>query len=116
MQDWNDISSELSFREKRNASRSLNENILDLAAAGFIIGARERHLLLTGGVSQQPQQWRVVEIEVQPFNVMQLADADGKPVDLNEAISKYAEKYADVLSKYTDVDDQESAKDQANVS
>ena len=104
MQDWNDISSDLSFREKRNASRSLNENILELAAAGFIIGAREKHLLLTGGVSRQPQQWRVVEIEIQPFNLMQLADADGKPVDLNEAISKYAEKYADVISEYTDVD------------
>lgn len=102
--DWVDCSGDLSFTEQRQACLSLNENILELAKAGFIVGVRERHLLLTGGVSQQPQQWRAVEIEVQPFNRMQLADAEGEPVDLNQAISKYAEKYADVISKYTDVD------------
>jgi hypothetical protein len=104
VRDWNDISSDLSYSEKRNACRSLNENILELAKAGFIVGVRERHLLLTGGVSQQTQQWRAVEIEVQPFNLMQLADAEGKPVDLNQAISEYASKHADVISKLTDVD------------
>ena len=98
IQDWGDVSSGLSFSEKRHACRCLNENIEDLAKAGFVVAVRERRLLLTGGVSRQPQPWRAVEIEVLPFSLfMQLVvDADGKPVDWDQAFSKYA----DVISKY----------------
>ena len=100
VRDWIDISGDLSFGEKRNASRSLNGNIEELAEAGFVVGVRERFLLLTGGVSQEPSSWRAVEIEVQPFSAMQLIDADGKPVDLAQVMSKYA----DIEEKYTDAD------------
>ena len=74
-----DISGDLSFSEKRDACRSLNENIEELAKAGFVVGVRERRLLLTGGVSQEPQPWRAIDIEVQPFRLMQVVDAESKP-------------------------------------
>jgi hypothetical protein len=91
VRDWIDCSGDLSFSEKRHACRSLSENIEELAKAGFVVGVRERRLLLTGGVSQEPQPWRAVDIEVQPFSLMQLTDAEGKPVDFNEIISKYTD-------------------------
>lgn len=101
LRDWNDISGDLdSYRAKRDACRSIDGNIEELAKAGFIVGARERFLLLTGGVSQEPSSWRAVEIEVQPFSAMQLRDADDKPDDLAQAMSKYA----DIVEKYTDAD------------
>src|SRR6266566_3103778 len=66
--DWIDCSGELSFSEQRHACRSLNENIGELAKAGFVVGVRERRLLLTGGVSKAPQPWRAFDIEVQSFS------------------------------------------------
>jgi hypothetical protein len=87
VRDWIDISGELSFSEKRNARRSLNENIEELAGAGFVVGARDRFLLLTGGVNQEPWPWRAVDIEVQRFSAMQLVDTEGKSVNLEEFLS-----------------------------
>jgi hypothetical protein len=92
LRDWNDISSDLdSYQAKRDACRSINENIEELAKAGFVVGARERFLLLTGGISEEPWPWRAVEVEVQPFSMMQLVDSEGNPVDFNEIISKYTD-------------------------
>jgi hypothetical protein len=84
-----DCSGDFSFTEQRHACRSLNENIEELAKAGFVVGVRERRLLLTGGVSQEPQPWRAVDIEVQPFCLMQVVDAEGKPIDVDQVVSKY---------------------------
>jgi hypothetical protein len=92
LSDWMDVSGDLdSYRDELNARRSLDENIRELINAGFVIGAREKFLLLTGGVDKAPSPWRAFDLEVQPFSAMQLADAEGKLVDLNEIISKDAD-------------------------
>jgi hypothetical protein len=99
--DWIDCSGALSFSEQRHACRSLNENIEELARAGFVVGVRGKRLLLTGGVSKAPQPWRAFDIEVQPFCLMRVVDAEGKPVDLDKFISKYLDQ---VPPKSADVD------------
>jgi len=89
--DWINVSGDLSFSEKRNASRSLNENIEELAKVGLVVWARERFLLLTGGINQEPSPWRAVDIVVRPFDFMHLVDAEGKPIDLDQVISKFTD-------------------------
>jgi 5-methylcytosine-specific restriction endonuclease McrA len=106
--DWNNCSGDLSFTEQRHACRSLNENIEELAKAGFVIWARERFLLLTGGVNREPWPWRAVDIVVRPFDLTHLVDAEGKPIDLDRVRLVDAEgKPIDldqIISKFTDVD------------
>jgi hypothetical protein len=87
--DWMDISGHLdSYRDELQVRRSLDENIQELANAGFIVGARKKFLLLTGGVDKTPSSWRAFDIEVQRFSEMQLADAEGKPVQLDKFLSR----------------------------
>ena len=82
-----DISGDLSFSEKRHACRSLNENIEELAKAGFIMRVQGKTpYSITGGVSQEPQPWRAIDIEVQPFSLMQMVDADGNPIKLDDLL------------------------------
>jgi hypothetical protein len=96
LRDWMDVSGDLdSYRHELDARRSLDENIEELAKDGLVVGARERFLLLTGGVDEQPSSWRSFDIEVQPFSLMQLVDAEGKPVKLEDFISKVTEPRAD---------------------
>ncbi len=88
LRDWIDISGDLhTMSAKRDACRSLNENIESLAKAGFVVGARDRYLLLTGGISEEPWPWRALDVEVQPFSATQLVDADGKQVKLEDLLS-----------------------------
>jgi hypothetical protein len=96
LRDWMDIAGDLdSYRDELHARRSLDESIEELAKAGFLVGARERFLLLTGGVNSEPAPWRAFDIEVQPFSAMQLLDAEGNSVDLNDIISKYTDVVLD---------------------
>jgi len=89
LQDWMDISGDFdSYRDELNARRALDESIKELAKAGFVVGARERFLLLTGGVDKAPSPWRTFDVEVQPFNLMQMVDAYGKPVKLDDLLSR----------------------------
>jgi hypothetical protein len=81
LRDWGDIAGEIdSFRAKRDACRYFDGYIKDLAEAGFIVGARERSLLLTGGIDAQPSPWRAYDIEVHLMDDAQIVDADGKAV------------------------------------
>ncbi|MFI5849360.1 HNH endonuclease [Micromonospora chalcea] len=67
VREWGDISSELeSLREKREAAKSLNEQIRGLADAGYVVGAKLRHMLMTGGVFDEPWPWPMLVVEVQP--------------------------------------------------
>lgn len=82
LRDWIDICSDVdSFTAKRDAARALGEHIKELAEAGFFVGARERFMLLTGGIDEQPWPWRVLDIEVQPVADAQVVDGDGTPLD-----------------------------------
>jgi hypothetical protein len=91
LRDWMDAGDLDSYRDELHARRALDENIEELTKAGFVVGARERFLLLTGGVNSAPSPWRAFDIEVHPFSAMQMVDAEGKPIDLNEIISKDAD-------------------------
>jgi hypothetical protein len=83
LRDWLDVADEFSYREGRQASRELGEHIKRLAGLGLFVGTRNRHMLLTGGVSAEPSSWRGFEIEFQPVTKAQLANADRMPlVDL----------------------------------
>lgn len=69
LRDWINTSSELkSIHAGRCVSLALSKHIKDLARAGLAVGARERFLLLTGGVDvdAQPMAWRIIDIEIRP--------------------------------------------------
>jgi hypothetical protein len=80
--NWNDVAGGVgeSFRSKRDAARALGEHIKNLAEAGFLVGARERFLMLTGGVERAPWPWRSIDIEIHRISEVELADADGNPL------------------------------------
>ncbi len=82
---WMNVASDLdSFGAKRQASRNLGEHIKALAEAGFLVGASERHLLLTGGIDEEPWPWRAVDIQVHRLTEIQPSDADGNPLRSDE--------------------------------
>jgi hypothetical protein len=59
VRDWNDcVGGQESYQAKRDAARGLGEHMKLLAEAGFLVGARERFCLLTGGVQQELSPWR----------------------------------------------------------
>lgn len=87
IRDWNDcVGGQESYQAKRDAARGLGEHIQLLAEAGFLVGARERFCLLTGGVQQEPSPWRVIDIEIQPASLAQVVGADGKPLDFGQDV------------------------------
>jgi hypothetical protein len=51
-----------------------------LAELELFIGTRDRYMLLTGGVSDDPSRWRGFEIQFQTLREAQLANADGTPL------------------------------------
>jgi hypothetical protein len=65
--DWINASRDLkSIHAGRRVALALTEQIKDLARAGLALVARERFLLLTGGVDPEPLSWRIIYIEIQP--------------------------------------------------
>ena len=79
LRDWLDVASEMSHTEGRLAAKELGERIKELANLGLFVGVRQRHLLLTGGVSAESTHWRSFDIEFQRADEAQLANADGTP-------------------------------------
>jgi hypothetical protein len=67
-----------SIQAEPDVSRALDEVIKELATADFVVGARERFLLLTGGRDAKPEPWRIVDIKVQPAVRGRIVDADGQ--------------------------------------
>lgn len=90
LRDWMDIAGELSFKEGRQAIRTLGEHIKELASLSLFVGTRTRHLLLTGGVSAEPSSWRAFDIQIQTITEAQLADADGTPFAQANGTPNYA--------------------------
>jgi len=89
LRDWGDVSGDLdSFQAKRDASRYFDGIIRDLAEAGFLVGARDRFLLLKGGIDAEPWPWRTFDIEVHPMAEAQLVDADGNPIESDQLTPK----------------------------
>lgn len=80
LRDWLDAGTDLSYREGRRAARELGERVKELAEVGLFVGTRDRHLLLTGGVSE-PSSWRSFDIEFHSATEVQFVDSNGKPLD-----------------------------------
>jgi hypothetical protein len=82
---WMNVAGDLdSFGARREASRALGEHIKGLAEAGFLVGANERHLLLVGGINEEPWPWRGVDIQVHSAADIQFSDADGNSLRFDE--------------------------------
>jgi hypothetical protein len=79
LRDWLDVAGELSYKEKRQAVKSLTEHTKQLGEVGLFVGVRDRHFLLIGG-SVEPTPWRGFDIEFQSASEAQFADADGNPL------------------------------------
>jgi hypothetical protein len=78
--DWMDVGAfEDSFKVGREAVKHLSEQIKELNEAGLFVGARRRHSMMTGGVSD-PSPWAVFDVEFQPISEASLVDEDGQPV------------------------------------
>jgi len=86
LRDWIAAPSDRSsIKAEPDLSRALDERIKELAMAGFVVSARERFLLLTGGRDAKPEPWRIVDIKVQP--AIQVRIADPPPELSNLAVS-----------------------------
>jgi len=66
LRDWiTNSGDQNSIQAEPDVSRALDERLNELTAAGFVVGARDRFLLLTGGNDAGPEFWRIVDIKVQ---------------------------------------------------
>jgi len=65
-----------SIHAEPDVSRVLDVRIKELATAGFVVAARERFLLLTGG-NAKPKPWRMVDIKIQSAVRVRIVAAAG---------------------------------------
>jgi|SRR5215469_1276772 len=56
----------------RDAAAVLGEHMAELAEADFVVGARERYFILTGGRGTEPLSWRILDVEVRPAKLAQV--------------------------------------------
>ena len=88
LEDWMDIASgHSSYAEKREASKVMGHYISELAKAGFLLGARKRHLFLTGGADAPPTPWLMMDIEIQPAYLALMVGEDGQPLTRETVVS-----------------------------
>jgi hypothetical protein len=81
LKDWMDaVGMEGDYSDHREASKAMDHHISELAKAGFLLGAKRRYMLLTGGVDAAPVPWRLTEIEIQPASLALLMDENGNPI------------------------------------
>jgi hypothetical protein len=69
LRDWGDVHSlEGSYQAGRAAAKALKTHVTNLNEAGLLVGARIRHLLLTGdGRTSMP--WRELDIQIRPLTL-----------------------------------------------
>jgi hypothetical protein len=86
LEDWMDIAGGATgtISMKRDASKAMDHYISELLKAGFLLGAKRRQMLLTGGIDAPPVPWGVMVIQFQRANDAMLVDSDGNPVEPNE--------------------------------
>jgi hypothetical protein len=75
-----------SYTTAREASKVMQEHIDKLGEAGFLLGARRRHLLLTDDSDIPPDPWRDMVIEIYPTSlaVTLMVDEDGQPLKFGQ--------------------------------
>jgi hypothetical protein len=78
LRDWiTNSDDQNSIQAEPDVSCALDERLKELATVGFVVGARERFLLLIGGNEAKPESWRIVDIKVQPAVRVRIANAVG---------------------------------------
>ena len=92
LRDWIASGDHNSIHAEPGVSRTLDKHIKALVISGFVVGARERFLLLAGGtgrtgrtgrtggiggIEAKPESWRIVDIKVQPTVLAGIVDAAG---------------------------------------
>lgn len=77
LRDWVASADHNSIQAEPGISRTLDKHIKELAMSGFVVGARERFLLLAGGMDAKPESWRIVDIKIQPAVLVRIVDAAG---------------------------------------
>ncbi|MFI0718144.1 HNH endonuclease [Streptomyces sp. NPDC021224] len=91
LRDYLDIAPELhSVRENRDAEKTLEHNIRDLAEKDFLVGAHVRHMLYVDGRGD-PMAWPMLRVEIQPASQAVVADQDGRPFTSGQGESQSAE-------------------------
>lgn len=69
LRDWGDVhSSEGTYQAGRNVAKALKTHVANLNEAGLLVGARIRHLLLTGD-GRAPMPWRDLDIQIRPLTL-----------------------------------------------
>jgi hypothetical protein len=80
LKDSLDIAGELvSVRENRDAEKTLQQYISQLAERGFFVGAYVRHMLLTGGAAKDASPWPMLRVEVQLATSAVVTNESGTP-------------------------------------
>jgi hypothetical protein len=78
LRDWmNTSGNQNSAQAEPDVSWALDECIKKLAKGGFVVRARERFFLLTGGTDAKPLSWRIVDIKIQAAVPVTIVDAAG---------------------------------------
>jgi len=81
LRDWIASADHNSIQAEPGVSRTLDKHIKELVMSGFLVGARERFLLLAGGIAggvdAMPESWRIVDIKIQPAVLVRIVDAAG---------------------------------------
>jgi len=75
LQDWIASADHNSIQAGPGVSQTLDRHIKELIMSGFVVGARERFLLLVGGIDAKPESWRIVDIKIQPAVLVRIVDA-----------------------------------------
>jgi hypothetical protein len=92
LRDYLDIAPDLhSVRENRDAEKSLEHCIRDLAAKDFLVGAHVRHMLYVDGRGD-PMAWPMLRVEVQPASQAVVAGQDGRPFTSGQGEAQSAEE------------------------
>jgi len=61
-----------SSQARLDVARILGEHMAELAEAGFVVRARDRYFILTGGRATEPLSWRILDVEVARGNLAQV--------------------------------------------
>ncbi|MCX4725436.1 HNH endonuclease [Streptomyces sp. 372A] len=92
LRDYLDIAPELhSVRDNRDAEKTLEGYVRELAEQDFLVGAYVRHLIYVDGRGD-PLAWPMLRVEVLPTSVAVVTDQAGRPYTTEQGEEQPAER------------------------
>ncbi|WP_406222870.1 HNH endonuclease [Streptomyces decoyicus] len=92
LREYLDIAPELhSVRDNRDAEKTLEGYVHELAERDFLVGAYVRHLLYVDGRGD-PLAWPMLRVEVLPTSVAVITDQAGRPYTTEQGEEQLAEE------------------------